>query len=346
MQIDKKQMNQNFPPYIIAEIGNNHQGSLDTALRMVQIAKEYCRVNAVKFQKRDNDSLFTKEFAQRPYTGADSFGMTYGEHRVALELSKLDFCAIRDLCRELDIDLIVTPFDVKSVDLLYSIGIRNYKIASSDIDNIPLIEYASKKADALIISTGCASLEDVDQAYKVAIKYQQDVGLLHCICKYPPEIQEYNLRSILVLLERYTNVVVGYSGHDIGIEASLIARALGANIIEKHFTLNKDLPGGDHKISLNPSEMKNLVESLQKIDFMLGKSEKRRYEFEEAAKIKLGKSLYASRDIVKGTVLTAQDISVKTPAGHISPGSIESLIGRTILSDLKAEEPFRWKEIK
>ena len=153
MRIDKEQMNQNCPAYIIAEIGNNHQGSLDTALAMVRIAKEYCGVSAVKFQKRDNDSLFTEEFSRKPYVGQNSFGATYGEHRVALELSESDFCSIRDLCRELDVDLIVTPFDKKSVDLLDSIEIRNYKIASSDIDNIPLIEYAAKKADSLIIST-------------------------------------------------------------------------------------------------------------------------------------------------------------------------------------------------
>ena len=346
MRIDKEQMNQNCPAYIIAEIGNNHQGSLDTALAMVRIAKEYCGVSAVKFQKRDNDSLFTEEFSRKPYVGQNSFGATYGEHRVALELSESDFCSIRDLCRELDVDLIVTPFDKKSVDLLDSIEIRNYKIASSDIDNIPQIEYAAKKADSLIISTGCASLEDIDLAYQTAMKYHHCVGLLHCICKYPPEVQEYNLRSILVLAERYKDAVVGYSGHDIGIEAPVAARVLGANIIEKHYTLNKDLPGGDHKISLDSDEMKTLVESLQRIDLMLGKCEKRRYDFEEGVKMKLGKSLYASRDIYKGTKLTAQDICIKTPSGHISPASIGALIGRTVLKDMSTDQPFQWEEIE
>lgn len=344
--MDKERMNKNHPTYVIAEIGNNHQGSLETALRMVRIAKEHCGVSAVKFQKRDNDSLFTEVFSRMPYAGRNSFGVTYGEHRKALELSEADFCAIRDLCWKLNVDLIVTPFDQKSVDLLDSIGIRNYKIASADIDNIPLIEYASQKADLLILSTGCASIEDVDLAYETALKHQSCIGLLHCICKYPPEVTEYNLLSIPVLAERYKDAIVGYSGHDIGLEASGIARVLGADIIEKHFTLDKNLPGGDHMISLDFDEMKRLVDSLQRIDLMLGKREKRRYDFEKSAKTKLGKSLYASRDIRKGTRLTEKDICVKSPVGYISPASFRFLIGRTVLRDMSADQPFRWEELE
>lgn len=345
MLADMKQMNPEHPAYVVAEIGSNHQGNVDIALAMIRIAKEYCGVSAVKFQKRDNDSLFTEAFSRTPYVGRNSFGATYKEHRVALELSKADFCAIREFCRELEVDLIVTPFDEKSVELLDSIGIRNFKIASSDIDNIPLIESASKKANTLILSTGCASLEDIDRAYKATMKYQHSVGLLHCVCKYPPDVGECNLRSIPVLVERYKNAVVGYSGHDIGIEASVAARILGANIIEKHFTLNKELPGGDHKISLDPDGMKALVESLQRVDLMLGKPEKIRHGFEEGAKTRLGKSLYASRDIPRGSKLTPQDICAKTPAGNISPASIGCLIGRTVLRDMRADQPFRWEEL-
>ena len=339
-------INKNHPTYVVAEIGNNHQGSLETALRMVKVAKEYCGVSAVKFQKRDNDSLFTEIFSKMPYASGNSFGVTYGEHRKALELSKSDFCEIRDFCRELNVDLIVTPFDQKSVELLDSIDIRNYKIASSDIDNIPLIEYASQKADLLILSTGCASLEDVDLAYETALKHQSRIGLLHCICKYPPEVTECNLLSIPVLAERYKDAVVGYSGHDIGLEASGIARVLGADIIEKHFTLDKNLPGSDHKISLDLHEMKRLVDLLERVDFMLGKPEKRRYDFEKSAKTKLGKSLYASRDIRKGTRLTEKDICVKSPVSYISPANFRSLIGRTVLRDMSTDEPFRWEEIE
>lgn len=339
-------INSECSAYVVAEIGSNHQGSLDIALSMIRIAKEYCGVSAVKFQKRDNNSLFTEAFSRTPYTGRNSFGATYKEHRVALELSRANFCVIREFCQELGVDLIVTPFDEMSVDLLDSIGIRNFKIASSDIDNIPLIESVAQKANTLIISTGCASLEDIDRAYELVMKYQHSVGLLHCVCKYPPDVGECNLLSIPVLVERYKNAEVGYSGHDIGIEASIVARILGANIIEKHFTLNKELPGSDHKISLDPDEMKALVESLRRVDLMLGKPEKKRYGFEDEAKTRLGKSLYASRDIQMGSKLTTQDICVKTPAGHISPANIGCLIGRTVLRDMRADQPFRWEELE
>ena len=344
--MNKEITNKNHSTYVVAEIGNNHQGSLENALKMVRIAKEYCGVSAVKFQKRDNDSLFTEAFARMPYTGRNSFGVTYGEHRKALELSKSDFCEIRDLCRELKVDLIVTPFDQKSVDLLDSIEIRNYKIASADIDNIPLIEYASKKADLLILSTGCASLEDIDLAYETALQYQSCIGLLHCICKYPPEVEEYNLLSIPVLIERYKDAIVGYSGHDIGLQASGIAHVLGADIIEKHFTLDKNLPGGDHQISLDLDEMKRLVDLLLRIDLMLGKREKKQYDFEKKVKVKLGKSLYASHDICKGTRLTEKDICVKSPVGDISPANFKNLIGRTVLRDMNDDHPFRWEKIE
>lgn len=346
MRIDKEHLNWNCPPYVIAEIGCNHQGDLDTALSMIRIAKEYCGVSAVKFQKRDNENLFTEDFFRMPYTGVNGVGVTYGEHRVALEFNEADFVAIQKSCQDLNVDLIVTPFDIESVELLDAIGIRNYKIASADIDNIPLIEYAARKADTLILSTGCATLEDIDLAYNIVMKYQPCIGLLHCICKYPPEVQEYNLRSILVLANRYKDAVVGYSGHDIGIEASVAARILGSNIIEKHFTLDKNLTGSDHKISLEPDEMKALVESLQRIDLMLGKQEKKPYDFEKSVKRKLGKSLYASRDICKGTKLTVHDICVKSPGGYISPASLETLIGRTLLKDMRTNQPFRWEEMK
>lgn len=332
--------------YVIAEIGNNHQGSLENALNMIKVAKEYCNVDAVKFQKRDNKVLFTKEFYEEPYLGKNSFGATYGEHREALELGKNDFIEIRDYCQSIGVDLLVTPFDIQSVDLLEDIGIHYYKIASSDIDNIPLIEYIAERAEALFVSTGCSSLEDIDCALETIMKYQEKVALLHCICKYPPDINECNLNSINVLKDRYNNVVLGYSGHELGNETSLIAHAMGAKIIERHFTLDKNLPGSDHKISLNPEEMKQLVDSLAIVDSMLGKYEKIKYDYEKAAKRKLGKGLYANNNIAMGSVITIDDIAIKSPTACIAPVEIKKVVGRKAASDICKGEPVKWEDIE
>ena len=341
MLIGNKEVKRGGKPYVIAEIGNNHQVNIDMALKMIKIAKEYCKVDAVKFQKRDNNILFTKEYYNKPY----SEGETYGEHRKVLEFGMEEYKKIKKLCEEIDVDLIVTPFEVNSLRFLEDLGIKIYKIASSDLTNIPLIREVAKLKKPVIVSTGGANLKDIQIAYNTIKEYHNNMALLHCVAKYPPAKNEINLNIIKTLLENFEDVVIGYSGHDIGIKASLLANAMGATIIEKHFTLDKKLKGGDHKISLEPDEMKKLVEELDDNFELLGSKEKRLNDYEIPAITKLGKSIYAKKKILKGEKITTDNICLKSPAGFMSPQKYNEILGKTVKYDIEEDKPILPEDI-
>lgn len=333
-------------PYVIAEIGNNHQGDIKMALKMVEIAKKYCNVDAVKFQKRNNKELFTKAFYNREYDNGNSYGKTYGEHREFLEFGEEEYIKIKKLCDDLAVDLIVTPFEKSSLDFLEKIGVQRYKVASADLTNIPLIEEIAKLKKDIIISTGGSNLDDIRLAYNTVKKYHKDIALLHCVAKYPPTNEELNLSVIKLLKREFPDVVVGYSGHEIGIEASILANAMGANIIEKHFTLDKTLKGTDHKISLDPEELKLLVEKLQQNYKIFGNECKKVNDYEISAITKLGKSIYAIKEIRPGDKISADNICLKSPGGFLSPQKYNEIIGKISKINIGIEEPIKLENLK
>ncbi len=222
--------------YIIAEIGHNHQGDLGTALKMIKVAAS-CGVQAVKFQKRNNKALFTKEYYNRPYDNENSYGTTYGEHREYLEFGMDEYIELKKCAEENGVEFMVTPFDSDSVDFLEELKITSYKSASADITNTPLLEYMAKKGKPMFVSTGAATLEEINMAYNTISKYNDKVCLMHCTAGYPTEYHDLNLKVIETLKKEFPNVIIGYSGHDNGVLAPVIAYMLGATVIEKHFTL-------------------------------------------------------------------------------------------------------------
>lgn len=346
MFIENKEIITYGVPYVIAEIGNNHQGNLELALKMIKIAKEYCKVDAVKFQKRSNKTLFTKEFYNREYLGKNSYGTTYGEHREFLEFGEMEYNKIYKYCKELQVDLIVTPFDEESLDFLENYDLSAYKIASSDLTNIPLIKKIARTNKPIILSTGASTMSDIKMAYETIINYNNNVALLHCVTKYPPEENELNLRVINTLKENFNDVVVGYSGHELGIKASLMAYSMGGTIIEKHFTLDKTQKGTDHKISLDPEELKKLVEELNNAYKILGDGNKILSNDEIQARNKLGKSIYATKRIIKGEKLSEQNICIKSPAGFTSPQKYYEILGKITNKEILEDMPILLEDLK
>ncbi|MBA2849544.1 N-acetylneuraminate synthase [Thermosulfuriphilus ammonigenes] len=334
----RSQISSEGPCYVIAEIGHNHQGNLDIALEMIEVAAR-CGVQAVKFQKRDNKSLFTKEFYNKPYDNENSYGSTYGEHREFLEFGLEEYKILKKAAEENGVEFMATAFDFKSVDFLEDLGITSYKVASGDLTNIPLLTYIAKLKKPMFISTGAATLEEIRMAYEAVLKYNDQICLLHCVAGYPTEYEHLNLKFIETLKKEFPEAIIGYSGHDNGILAAVIAYMLGATVVEKHFTLNRAWKGTDHKFSLEPEGLRKQVRDLRRVDLALGDGKKIIYDFEWEARKKMGKGIYSSKKLPAGKVLTWDDVVFKTPANGTPPYLIEKILGKTLKVDLEEESP-------
>jgi sialic acid synthase len=332
------QISQTGPGYVIAEIGHNHQGSLETAVKMIQVAAS-CGVQAVKFQKRDNKSLLTKTLFNKPYDNENSYGVTYGAHREFLEFGRDEYLELKKCAKEYHVEFMATAFDFKSADFLEELGVTSYKLASGDITNTELIKYVARFRKPMFMSTGAASLADVHIGYEAARHINDQICLLHCTAGYPTDYPFLNLRSVTTLKKEFPDVVIGYSGHDNGILAAVIAYLLGATVVEKHFTLNHSWKGTDHRFSLEPEGLRKQVRDLQRVDLALGSGEKVLMDFERDAKAKMGKGIYSSRKLKAGTVLKREDICLKSPANGVPAYLFESLIGKTLQKNVKEENP-------
>lgn len=332
------------PCYVIAEIGHNHQGNLDTALKMIKVASD-CGVNAVKFQKRDNQSLYTKAFYSKSYDHENSFGSTYGEHREYLEFGRDEFIELKRLAEEEAIEFMATAFDFKSVDFLEELGVTSFKIASGDVINTPLLAYASKLGKPMFVSTGAASLEEVRRAYETVLQHNDKLILMHCTAGYPTEYEDLNLRIIQEYKKEFPEAIIGYSGHDNGILAPVIAYMLGAVVVEKHFTLNHSWKGTDHKFSLEPIGLRKQVRDLRRVDISLGDGNKVFREFEKDARMKMGKGIYAIRALPAGTIITQEDLCIKSPANGSPPYLIDEIIGKRLNVDKGEEDPISLEDL-
>jgi N-acetylneuraminate synthase/sialic acid synthase len=324
--------------FVIAEIGHNHQGSLKTAKELFQAATE-CGVSAVKLQKRDNRSLYTREMYAKPYENENSFGATYGEHREALEFGKAEYEDLRGEAGRLGMAFFSTAFDVKSADFLAELGSQAYKIASGDLRNTPLLRHVAKLGKPMIVSTGGGTLDDVQRAYDTVMPINPRLCLLQCTCGYPAEFAELDLRVIATYREKFPEVVIGYSGHDNGIAMPVAAYMLGARVIEKHFTLNRAMRGTDHSFSLEPVGMKKMIRDLQRTRLALGDGRKKVYASEASPVLKMGKKLVAARDLAEGHTLTAADVAVKSPGDGLAPYYLDQILGQALARGLRADEP-------
>jgi sialic acid synthase len=331
--------------FVIAEIGHNHQGSVEQAQRLLVAARD-CGVHAVKLQKRDNRTLYTRAQYEAPYDNENSFGATYGEHREALELDRGAYAELQACAKELGLVFFATAFDVPSADLLAELEMPAFKIASGDLRNTPLLRHVASFGKPMIVSTGGATIEDVDRAVETVLPINTQLCLLQCTASYPATVEELNLQVIMTLRERYPELVVGLSDHQDGIAMSLVAYMLGARVIEKHFTLSHTLKGTDHAFSLMPEGMRKLARDLERVPAALGDGVKRPLPSEEQPLRKMGKQLVAARALQAGHVLAEGDVRIVSPAdGGLPPYELDELVGRTLARPLAPEQELTFEDL-
>jgi N-acetylneuraminate synthase/sialic acid synthase len=264
MVIDNKLIKKNGPPFVIAEIGHNHQGNIDSALKLIYSAAA-TGASAAKFQKRDNRSLFTPELYNQTYNSENAFGKTYGEHREALEFGLNEYKICISEAKRAGITFFATAFDFKSADFLNKLEMPAFKIASGDLQNLPLLKYVADFKKPMIISTGGANFKMIHNAVETIRTVHNEFAILQCTASYPAKFEHLNLKVITRLTELYPENIIGYSGHDNGIAMAVVAYTLGARIIEKHFTRSRKLNGPDQSSSIEPEQLKELIDYKNKI---------------------------------------------------------------------------------
>ena len=336
--IDGESINDASDCYVIAEIGHNHQGSLQTAKELFRQAKA-CGANAVKLQKRDNRGLYTKAAYEKAYNSEASFGSTYGEHREALEFGEKEYRELARLAKELGLAFFATAFDSASAEFLHKLDMPAFKIASGDIKSIPLLKQVASYGKPMIISTGGAELADVKRAYDAIRPINEQIAILQCTASYPAEFEQLDLRVIETYRKAFPDAVVGLSAHDNGIAMSVVAYVLGSRIVEKHFTLNRAMRGTDHAFSLEPVGLSKMVRDLRRAKVAMGDGAKRIHETEVAPIVKMSKKIVAARDLAAGHVLTASDLTFKSPGDGLFPYQLNDVMGRTLLRPLKTDDP-------
>ncbi len=337
MMVDTYTIDDDNDCYVIAEIGHNHQGRLEKAKEMFLRAKE-CGVNAVKLQKRDNRALFTRALYEMPYSSENSFGATYGAHREALELSHDEFVELKRYAAELNLTMFATTFDFASADFLANLDMPAYKIASGDLTNTPLLRHVAQIGKPMFVSTGGGSVEDVQRLYDTVMPLNQQLCLMQCTASYPAQAGDMNLRVISAFRERFPEVVIGLSDHQSGIAMAMVGYTLGAQVIEKHFTLDRTAKGTDHAFSLEPVGMRKLVRDLHRARLALGEGVKKQLPSEQAPLYKMAKKLVAARNLGAGHVLTREDIAIKSPNDGLPPYEIDNVVGTVTLCDLQEDE--------
>jgi len=323
--------------YVIAEIGHNHQGNLDKARELFREAKT-AGAHAVKLQKRDNRGLYTRAAYNKPYDNENSFGSTYGEHREFLEFGAHEYKELQAFAAELGVDFFSTAFDLASANFLRELDVPAYKIASGDLKSTPLLRHVASFGKPIIVSTGGATIEDVQRAYDAIMPINQQLAILQCTAGYPAAFEELDLRVISTYRDRFPGAVIGFSSHDNGIAMPVAAYILGARIVEKHFTLNRASKGTDHAFSLEPLGLRKMCRDLERTHKALGNGVKKIYESEKAPIIKMGKSLVVARDLPSGHILGPNDIVMKSPGGGIPPYDLNKVLGRVTLRPLMEDD--------
>ena len=313
------------PCFVIAEAGVNHNGDPELAKRLIDIAAD-AGADAVKFQKRTPGDILTAEALQRPYTVPTSLGATYGEHRERLELSAEVYASLIAHAKTRGITLLASGWDVRSIDFLEELGMPAYKIASADCSNLPLVEYIAKLGKPVLLSTGMSELSEVDEAVATIRRHNDQLVVFQCTSTYPADNDQLNLRVILTYKARY-GCVVGYSGHERGLAPTEAAVALGANVVERHFTIDRTMIGPDHAASLEPMGLQRLVRNIRNIEKALGSPEKKMMPAERSVRDRLAKSIVARADIPSGATITAEMLTVKGPGTGLKPNVMPLLVG-------------------
>lgn len=342
MQLTPNQKIDNFsPPYIIAELGSNHNGDMKLAKKLILEAKE-AGASCVKFQSWSKDTIFAKSKYEENYFLADDYrnrtDYTLEEIVEKYSISQAELLEMKSYADEVGIDCSSTPFSESEADFLVEeLKSPFIKVASMDLNNIPFLKYLASKQVPLIISTGLSELHEIDAAIRaIESTGNKDISILHCISNYPPNDAEVNLNNIKTLMKIYPEYPIGFSDHTIGIEIPLAAVAVGAAVIEKHFTLDKNMDGWDHKVSANKKELESIVTGSKRINMALGSH---RISAPEAIEKKqeFRRSIVLTKNLESGSAISKEDLTYKRPGTGISPSMTEFIIGLKINKTLTAD---------
>ena len=336
-RIGDRHLGAGAPVYVIAEAGVNHGGDVDRALELVDAAAD-AGADAVKFQTFDPQAVVVAGGRpaqyQRERTGTeDQRAMLAG---VALDAAA--FGRIAAHARGRGITFLSTPFDEGSAELLDRLGVQAFKVGSGELTNLPFLEALARRRRPMLISTGMADLVEIEAAVTTVRRGgAEQIALLHCVSSYPTPAEEANLRAIDTLREAFGDIVVGYSDHCLGLDVSLAAVARGADIIERHVTLDRAAPGPDHALSLTPAELADLVERVRTVRSALGDGVKVAQPSERDVMAVARRSLVAARNLRAGDLVRADDVTAKRPAGGLAPARLPGLVGRRLACDVPAD---------
>lgn len=348
MTINGKSIKNFDNPFVIAEIGSNHNGDMELAKMMIDSAVN-CGVDAVKFQSWTNKSLICKAEYESNQKYDDSPKKHFGSLEEMVDkyyLREEQHLELKEYCDSKKIVFCSTPFSEEEVDLLETLEVPFYKVASMDINNLRLLAYIAKKMKPVILSTGMSTLSEIELAIKtIEQEGNFDIIILHCISIYPPAPEDINLKNITMLQNLYPNYPVGFSDHSIGTSIPVASIALGAAVIEKHFTIDKNLPGWDHEVSADPEEMKYIVEQGQIVSKALGNYFRTLSESEKNKLQKFRRSIVLTKDLKAGSIIEENDITFKRPGTHISPDEERFVLGRTLNKDMKSDDLLSWNDL-
>ena len=343
VKIGSRTVGAGAPAYLIAEAGLNHDRKLDQALRLIDVAAE-AGADAVKFQTFSAEKIQARTRDRASYLDTlVEKGRSMQDLFRDLELPREWHEALAKHARERGLDFLSTPFDEEAVDLLETLDVPAIKIASFELWHLPLIRHAARTGRPLILSTGMANMGDIEDALDAArSEGNERIVLLHCAISYPPAWKDLNLRAIPTMAAAF-HVPVGYSDHSPGHTADVVAVTLGAAAIEKHFTIDKSLPGPDHPFALDPGELAAMVRAIREAEASLGTGEKRRAEAEAELYRVARRSLFAAVDIPKGTVIERSMIAVLRPGTGLKPRDLDLVVGRVARADIRANDPITWE---
>ncbi|MDI6703325.1 MAG: N-acetylneuraminate synthase [bacterium] len=331
IRIGDRLIGEGEPTFIIAEAGVNHNGDVELARRLIDVAKE-AEVDAVKFQSFQVDKLSIKSEPQY-------------EMLQRLELKKDDFILLSGYAKDKGVKFLSSPFDEEGVDLLVDLEVPAIKVASGEITNLPFLRYIAKKGLSIILSTGMSTLGEIEEAVDtIKSEGNEDIILLHCTSNYPAKPEDVNLKAMDTLRQAF-NLQIGYSDHTLGIEIALASVSRGAKVLEKHFTLDKNLPGPDHKTSLEPFELKQMVEGIRAIEKAMGSGLKRPVSSELKVRKTARRSIVAKTDIQNGMTITQDMLAIKRPGFGLSPKYIDLVIGRKAKRYIRSDEVITWNDI-
>lgn len=347
-RIGERTVGPGHPTYVIAEAGANHNRDLDTALELIEVAAD-AGADAVKFQTYRAEGMYSRHTPMMTYLRDADLVDDQESVWDLIKRVEIPWEWHQDLARAArarGLDFLSTPFEEAAVDLLESVAVPAYKIASYEITHLPLIEHCAKTGKPLLLSTGMASLGDIERALDTANAAGcQDVMLLHCAISYPPRFADLNLRAIETLQQAF-GVPIGWSDHTMGHTADVAAVTLGACAIEKHYTLNRDQPGPDHGFAVEPDELADMVTAVREAEAALGSTVKRRTDAEAELYRLARRSLVAARRIPAGQRISEQDLAVKRPGFGIAVHERDIVLGHTATRDIDEDEVLTWDHLR